>query len=199
MEHQAEYRSLSSIEELIREIKIREPRQERMLIGIDGMDGVGKTTLAKQLKGALGATLVSLDEYLDRKKGAFARHIRCDDVNAILAARRQWAIVEGVCLREVAARCDFACDVHLYVRRISQSTGIWHDDDIALTLQSVEGLKKRDRELRQLAVMMDESEESQSDTRFADDTGLRGELIDYHAKWDPVRSADLIFDVSREG
>jgi hypothetical protein len=194
MEH-AEFQIFGIHRRTTREIKMRERRQERPLLGIDGMDGVGKTTLAKRLKDPLYANLVSLDEDLDRNKGAFARHIRCGDLNAILANCRRWFIVEGICLLDVAARCGFACGIHLYVRRVSQSSGIWHDEDVALTLVSVEDLKIHDRELRQAAMMIATSEGNQSDTSFDDDPGLRGELIDYHAKWDPVRLADLIFDV----
>src|SRR5262245_39012207 len=58
---------ITSIEELHSKLKSLMPEGERVCIGIDGMDGVGKSHLARKLGGLLGAKVISLDHYLNRK------------------------------------------------------------------------------------------------------------------------------------
>lgn len=45
-------------------------------IGIDGVDGSGKTTLAKNLAEQLDVPLISLDDYLDEKRDGYLDHLR---------------------------------------------------------------------------------------------------------------------------
>jgi hypothetical protein len=163
------------------------------LIGIDGMDGIGKTWLAGKLAELLGATVISLDKYVDKKQGAYVPHIRCQDVKAAIEASSAPVIVEGVCLRAVAERCVFTIDVHVYVRRISKNSGLWHDDRICLAESPVDVLKRDERELRRAGAALSGREDLEEAEK---ETGLRDELIEYHAHWHPVPMADMIFTIA---
>src|SRR5437773_2657943 len=106
------------------------PDRPKVFIGIDGMNGVGKTPLARDLAALLGATVINLDKYVDERRGGFAPFMRCQEVTAALGATGEGVvIVDGVCLRAVAQRCGFAIDVHIYVKHVSKETGCWHDAD----------------------------------------------------------------------
>jgi hypothetical protein len=97
------------------------------------MDGIGKTPLAHKLATLLGATVISLDDHVDKNRGAYVPHIRSQEVTAAIEASSGLVVVvEGVCLRAVAERCWFTINVHIYVRRVSMETGLWHDEEICL-------------------------------------------------------------------
>src|SRR5262245_49844128 len=147
-------------------------------IGIDGMAGIGKTTLARKLGALLGAKVISFDGYLEKKKGAYLAHIRCSELSEAIAEASLPTVIDGVLLRAIAERCDIAIDLHIYVRRISGNSGIWHDDDVCLPNLPVDELKQRERELRESVAA------ENGDVDLAEwGLGLSGELIDYHAQW----------------
>jgi len=60
-----------SLEELHDKVKGLMPNRLKVCIGIDGMDGVGKTFLARELATPLGATVISLDDHVDKKRGMY--------------------------------------------------------------------------------------------------------------------------------
>lgn len=180
---------LNSPEELC--IRLAELRlgSGRLHIGIDGMDGVGKSTLAREMANRLGGTVISLDDYLTKKQNGYVLHIRCDEVKAAVSASQLPILLEGVCLLAVAERCGFDVDALVYVRRLSRNSGIWHEEEICLAQRPADELKQNERALRN-AFLKTEGSSNIAD----DDLGLTGELIDYHARWRPVERA-LVFDV----
>lgn len=167
----------------------------RIVVGIDGMEGVGKTTLAKKLEKALRARVVSLDDYVKKKRGAYVPFLKVNEIRGAIHAARSNVIVDGVCLRAAAARCGFIVDVYVYVRRIGKS-GLWYDENVALTLEPVDLLKERDRGLRELSDTWAVESRSPLEPAAADaGPGLAEELIDYHAQYKPVERANFVFDV----
>jgi hypothetical protein len=113
---------IKTIEELHKKLTALVPEGERVCIGIDGMDGIGKTPLARELAGLLNATLISLDDYLDQNQKAYAAHIRCADIRKALERAKSPILIEGVCLRAVAERCSFR--IHLHVSGSAMGFGI---------------------------------------------------------------------------
>jgi len=187
-----ENETLSSQEELYARIDALLPSSGRgVCIGLDGLDGVGKSTLAREIANRLGGSLISLDDHLVKKQNGYTLHIRCDELKALISASRSPILIEGVCLLAVARRCGFDVDLLVYVRRLSHNSGIWHDQELCMAEKSADELKQEARELRK-AFSTTEKPDSVADD---DDLGLTGELIDYHAQWKPVQRADLVFDV----
>jgi hypothetical protein len=76
---------------------------DRWIVGIDGIDGVGKSTLAKVLGRLLGATVLSLDNHLTEDQGSYIPYLRYDEI-AQLAQTNHQVIVEGICLRAALGR-----------------------------------------------------------------------------------------------
>jgi hypothetical protein len=122
---------LTSQEELYARLDQLLPNGGRLCIGLDGMDGVGKSTLAREMAKRLGGSVISLDDHLVKKQNGYILHIRCDEVKAAISASRSPILIEGVCLLAVAQRCRFDVDVLVYVRRLSRNSEIWHDQEYA--------------------------------------------------------------------
>src|SRR4051794_23498229 len=78
------------------------PNGDHLCIGFDGLDGVGKSTLAYEMARRLGGSVISLDDYLVEKQNGYVLHIRSDELNAAISASRLPILIEGVCLLAVA-------------------------------------------------------------------------------------------------
>ena len=73
-------------------------------VGIDGCDGVGKSTLALRLIELLGGSIVDVDDHLERERGRYVAALRIDDFkNALNAAVSPSGprFVTGICLTDV--------------------------------------------------------------------------------------------------
>ena len=64
-------------------------------VGIDGTDGVGKSTLAKTLADELAFTLFSLDDYLEHGRCGFVKYIQFDHLRAEVSAANEY-VIEGI-------------------------------------------------------------------------------------------------------
>ena len=101
------------------------------LIGIDGVDGVGKTTLAFDLARRMGGIRVGLDCYIDRSKQSerYVGLLRIEDLArdvAELSSRFPCVVVDGVCLLAALREAGLTPAKVIYIKRISQQ-GLWHD------------------------------------------------------------------------
>jgi hypothetical protein len=188
-----ENETLRSQEELYARLNDLLPKDRRVCIGLDGMDGVGKSTLAREMAKRLGGSVISLDDHLVKKQNGYILHIRCNELKAVILASRSPILIEGVCLLAVAHRCALDVDALIYVRRLSHNSGIWHDQELCIAEKTVDELRQQEREMRNAF-----STTEKSDSIADDDMGLHGELIDYHAQWKPMQRADLVFDVVRD-
>lgn len=146
--HDAQKTTIVSLEELQARLNAVIPKDGRSCIGVDGMDGVGKSTLARAMAKRLGGSVVSLDDHPDKKQNRYTHHIHRNEVKAAISASSSPILIEGVCLLAVAHRCGFNVDVLVYVRRLSRNSGIWHDQELCMAERPVPELKEVERELR---------------------------------------------------
>ncbi len=149
-------------------------------IGIDGLDGCGKSTLASELAGHTHFDVICLDDFLDKSKGTYIKHIDIDRVRDAIRGRK--VIVEGVCLLQVLSKADLKLDLSIYVQRIRN--GLWADEDwLGLNQDVDEYLEK----LRVDAEAISEEDES------VPEEDLSTEIIRYHHEYHPHEKADLTF------
>jgi hypothetical protein len=185
--------TLTSIDDLSSHLLELFAQKRATIVGIDGMDGIGKSTLANDVARRIDAKLISLDNYLDRKMGAYVAYLRCAELKVALMEESRMIIVEGVCLRAAAERCGFHVDAHIYALRLDKY-GIWDDERICLAATPPEGLKTELQTFRNVLAGI-----SSSDPAYIPDDqtlGLDGELIDYHAAYRPVERADVLFNIT---
>lgn len=139
--------------------------RDKVVIGIDGATGAGKTCLAKSFREDLGVPLLCMDDYVAKKRGAYVgclrgKELRCAVDEAL--EKTGMVIVEGVCLLEILERIEVTVCVHVYVKRIS-AVGLWCDFDIC------------DQELSR------------------DKPNVENEVACYHRRFLPHEQADFVY------
>ncbi|QDU55494.1 hypothetical protein [Aeoliella mucimassa] len=163
---------------------IRETMQLKPLacIGIDGCMNSGKTTLADYVAKELPATVIHVDEYLN--KGESHSHleaIRMNELAAKLGESQesiQPIIVESICLLKVLEQLSVSPDLLVYVKRLS--SGTWHDEM---------HMEESDSETFAFVTKVPLLEE---------DTFLENSQKAYHENFEPLQKADLIYERSED-
>ena len=102
-----------------------------LVLGVDGFDGSGKTTLALELARRVGGIRIGLDCYIDKEVDSdrYVGLLRLEnlrrDVRA-LSSCQPIIVVDGVCLSEAFDKLGCVPDYVVYVKKIS-AQGLWHD------------------------------------------------------------------------
>lgn len=141
------------------------------VIGIDGIDGVGKTPLARGLQKAIGGTVISLDDFIEKNQGGYVRFLKLSELGHALAGSERPVIVEGVCLLAVLEQMPVQLALLIYVKRIGDH-GVWYDKT------------KYDPE--------EPVEEILAKYYHGGITQFREEIIRYHAEYRPSQRATII-------
>lgn len=163
------------------------------LVGIDGMDGSGKSSLASLLSKQLGWLHINLDDYLEKNMGRYVECVHYDEVRNILKKAEESIIIEGVCLLAVLERLERSLDLLIYVKRVAHY-GRWYDEeDCAVSEDIDEFVKRKKEELQKFAEMEShiEGKEPPGEVTFP---GLAEEIIRYHYKHRPQERADIIYN-----
>jgi hypothetical protein len=150
-------------------------------IGIDGIDGAGKSTLAQEISEALGFPCINLDSFLQEKMGGYVDHIDYPRLQAELDKLDKY-VVEGVCLHQVLGRIELGPSASIYIKRMQH--GVWSDEDQLDTSKPVEAILAKER--------ADASLFSYEPVSYL---GLREEIIRYHAEFRPQDHADVTYSV----
>ena len=96
------------------------------LIAIDGFDGAGKTTLAKQLSSALDLLLLYLDSFLLKQTAkSYTNDLDFQSLAQDICAAGKSVIVSGICILDALDKMDLSPSVHIYVKFIAKN-GLWH-------------------------------------------------------------------------
>ena len=150
------------------------------LIAIDGAHGSGKSTLAKYIAGNLGASLIEVDQFLRRNQDAYMPNLDYEAIARKVDPQRP-CILEGICIRQVAATAGLTPDVNVYVKRTARWG--WADEDRLVFEGSVEGHLER---MKQDALRFFDAGEQPR-------LGLWEEVIPYHAQYRPQETCDFVY------
>ena len=169
---------------------------EGSLITVDGLDGSGKSHLARKLAEELKAEHVEIDRFLNQKQGGFLDQIRYDELGDALQQSHAGssAVVEGCCTQEVMKRAGRVPDLKIYVKKIDvaqvdgQRIERWTDGNFLTEYGNPQdALAGEEEALREYQTLFSE-EQGQADLPC-----LQKELIQYHFQYRPHETADLIF------
>lgn len=150
-------------------------------IGVDGTDGVGKTTMAEALACTLGIYHLNLDDYLVKQQGGFLDYLKYDDIQNKTSELKSF-VIDGVCLLSVLEEIKTPIDCLVYVKRMCH--GIWADEDECEVTGDVEDYIKKEKETVHLI--------ERSDTT-PDTLGLAEEIIRYHGKYKPHLKSEVYY------
>ena len=184
----------NEIHDLLHTIKDR-PKSENIIIGIDGLDGVGKSYLAKELSEGLDAKMIELDEFLIKQQGIYVDSLRLDDLEKEIAQRKCSVIVEGVCLLDAMEKVGQQLTILIYIKKVADY-GIWHDKETCDPTDGAEDVINR-KELglqRFIELQLEEGHELSADEQNPSLSTLTKELIRYHDQYRPSLRADYIFN-----
>lgn len=148
-------------------------------IGIDGIDGCGKTTLGKAVAARLRCRLFSLDDYLEKDKGRFVDFLDFTRLHTEVSPEEAY-VIEGVCLLHALQRADLAVDTLVYVKR--RHLGVWTDERELDLNEPLEGFLESERKLT--AMVAHEP---------VPDLGLAEEVIRYHYAVRPHNTAQVVY------
>jgi len=163
------------------------------LIGIDGIDGAGKSTLAEKLSGLLGLNHINLDDYAEKEKGTFVDFLDLNRLNDALNESQQAVIIEGICLLEVLSRIDRCADLLIYIKKMS-SYGSWRDEDeFEITEEIEEFIHNQKQDLKEFCMVEAEIEGREFNEKEFSFPALREEIFRYHYKHSPHKRANVLF------
>lgn len=168
------------------------------LIGVDGLDGVGKSTIARSLARCCARGIVEVDSYLRRNEDRYLAALDLIRLEGDVRAEEK-LIVEGCLLHAVMAKVGLNPDFCIYVVKTSQMRGhseMESVDEHELLFGSksaAEIIAHEEDQLRRWAEVAPEF----IDATSANLSGLTKELIAYHRDFSPHRRADLILRAVR--
>ena len=157
-------------------------------IGVDGVDGCGKTTLAARIAAQLDVPLISLDDFLDKNRGGYLGHLHYEELKREIHAKSP-CVVEGVCLLQALEVAGSEIDALVYVKRMQH--GIWADERECDVLEDIEAFIKAERELVEKLLV------GEADPTNPELPKLAEELIRYHASYRPFEQATFLYCIDK--
>ena len=186
--------NISEPEELARHLMAKNVDKSALLIGIDGKDGIGKSTLAKELSRLINAKLISLDDFLVRNQDKYVDSLKIGEITDAIKSTTGIVIIEGVCLLAAVDRIDAKLNDLIYVKRTRH--GIWVDEDTCGSTKTADEVIADEE--RELAAFLEwEAGQEGKDLPTNTDiklSALREEIIRYHAKYKPSERASVVFE-----
>lgn len=168
---------LSSLCELAARLKLDTNKR----LGVDGTNGVRKTTIAGALAMELQLPLISLDNFLLKNQGGFVEFLQYDELTKELESLESF-VVEGVCLRHVLERARVASVNYVYVKRYHLR--MWADErELDIVDELLEEFMEKEREL----VARLSGAETELEASLSED------IIRYHARYRPQEHAHYVF------
>lgn len=150
-------------------------------IGVDGIDGIGKTTLAADLCSRLDYRCYSLDDFIEKNKGSYIPSLQVYNLADKLNNQEPF-IVEGVCLLDAMEKTGIALDCLVYIKRFRH--GLWADEHECRIEGDVEKFIRKEKDIVALI---------NGSSKMSEDLGVAEEIMRYHARKLPYKTATVIY------
>lgn len=173
-------------DKIFQEIMDKRPK----FVGVDGIDGVGKTTFAKRFK-KLGYKSISIDTYLKKKSGGYFEFI---DFNKLRKDLEKIStgnfVIEGILLQKVLNKIGLSSDHSIY---ISDNVWIydWLEDNqgkyYGLNLNKI--IEISENEVNKLNKVLSPNAKPYKME------GFRREIYKYSYEYQPWNKADVVLEI----
>lgn len=161
-------------------------------IGVDGVDGAGKSYLADKLSQELACPTLDVDDYLHQNQGGYVDFIDYPALKAAVSSMPAF-ILYGACLREVLENLGVTLDANIYIKRMRD--GLWADEDECVFPEGVDAaIEALAGHLAMISGNFDEPSEHAGRESDGAAPHLAHEVMHYHEKYQPHESADLVFE-----
>lgn len=182
---------VTTVDALMRALAPHINRGDLGLVAIDGWAGAGKSHLATVLARRLGGTHINLDDFLDEKKDGFVAHLRYGEVATAVGGGRDrgFVVLDGVCVLEVLSRLNRQPGVHIYVKCMLRGIQ-WLPEATLARASAAEALAHEEQQARFYAKLSDRPLVPGEGLV----AGLERDLIDYHYRYRPHETADLVYE-----
>lgn len=189
--------------------------QSEALISIDGLDGVGKTLIAKSLSVHINSGIVSIDDYiLTRNTGHYFNEIDFQRISydiKLLLQDYGKVVIEGCLIRKILAKAINMPTTNIYVVRQSRMRSDWQIewyDEFDLLFgdkTQTEYIRHEKDQIQHYSTIFERSvlntEHCSLDAEGSDSdpslSKLHRENIDYHYEYSPHKNADILINSFR--
>ncbi len=165
------------------------------VIGIDGGDGSGKTTLAKFLSQCTGIDVIHLDDYLNQDRGQFVEEIRLGDLKARMQCKQGALIIEGCCLQALLDKVETNADLMIYVKFMCKNEWV-NEEEYNIKGELEQALVEFNSQAKLASKFFAIGDECDGSDENDSLSGFRREIIKYHYKYRPHEKADYIYQRS---
>ena len=157
------------------------------IIGIDGIDGIGKTYLAKEIE-KIGYIKISLDDFLEKKSGGYFNFLDLEKINNFIKKNKGKQIaIEGVLLLKVIEKLKLKVDYLIYM-----TNSIW-------IYEWAEYFNGKYSKMKLSEIINEVEVETTKLNKILDPNfdrykmkGFRKEIYEYSFKYKPWGRADII-------
>jgi len=163
------------------------------IVGIDGKDGAGKSTIARKVSSELKIRHINLDDYVEKHSGTYVPNIKNEELLAAINSSNNPLIIEGVCLLAIMEKFNLKPDLSVYVKKMDRY-GFWHDRDECDLEEDVDDFilkeKKCLRSFAEFEARLEGARMSTENIEFP----LSEEIIKYHHGFKPHIKANIIYE-----
>ena len=163
--------------------------EQHFVLGIDGLFGAGKSTLAKQLSENMKIPVIELDNYRKEPVTKCVNSLKVTELKDAIAKTDGRYIIEGACLAAIAIKVGIQLSKSVYVKRIGPA-GIWLDEKECDPQEEENDLLNRIEDEAQIGSMLDGQQQDEDEHYLIE---MRKEVIQYHYQYKPANNADYLF------